>query len=174
MFSFLRSKKNGLPYDLIAAHELTAQNIFSYFEKDRLVKKNVRKARKALKSALRLARKKQQFPGTKTAEALNALAHIRDEIEYTQRALRTAYEEAQTIVTLIGQEKIGEIVPMMEEAEKQLTRHDLEGGMTLLREAHERLKNGYLPKSRKATLAGLESDVKKLKHELRERSHQPA
>ena len=166
MLSFLRFKKNGLPYDLLAAHERATKDIFSYFEKGRRVRKRVRKARKAIKGALRFAKKKQAFPSKKTAEALDALEQIRDEIEYTQQALRTAYQEAQTIVELIGQEKVGELFPMVEKAKEQFNSRDLEGGMTVLREINVRLKNGYLPKSRKATLAGLDSDVKKLKSEL--------
>jgi len=170
MFSFLRFKKNGLPYDLIAAHELAAKGIFSYFEKGRFVRKKVRRARKSLKGALRFAKKKQTFPSRKTAEALDALAHIRDEIEYTQKVLLTAFEEAQTIVKMIGRERVDEIIPMVEQAKEQFNNRNLEGGMTLLQEAHQRLKNYYLPESRKATLAGLDSNVKKLKHELLERS----
>jgi len=174
MFSFLRFKKNGLPYDLITAHERATKDIFSYFEKGRFVRKNVRRIRKSLKGALRFAKKKQTFPSKKTAEALNALEQIRDEIEYTQKALRTAYEEAQTIVQQIGQERVGEIIPMVEKAREQFNGRDLEGGIALLREAHEKLKNGYLPKSRKATLAGFDSDVKKLKQELLERHNKPS
>jgi len=174
MFSFFRFKKNGLPYDLIAAHELAAKDIFSYFEKGRLVRKNVRRARKSLKGALRFAKKKQTYPSQKTAEAVNALEQIRDEIEYTQKALQTAYEEAQTMVQLISQEKVGEIIPMVEKAKEQFNSRNLEGGMALLRQVHERLKNGYLPKSRKATLAGFDSDVKKLKQELLERNSKPS
>ena len=174
MFSLFRFKKNGLAYDLIASHELAARNIFSYFEKDRFVRKNVRSARKSLKGALRFAKKKQTFPSKKTADALNALEQIRDEIEYTQKALRTAYEEAQSIVELIGQEKVGEIIPMVENAKAQFNSRNLEEGMALLRQAQERLKNGYLPKSRKATLAGFDSEVKRLKHELLERGSKPS
>ena len=174
MFSFLRFRKKDLPFELIAAHELAARGIFSYFEKGRLVRKNVRSARKAIKGALRFAKKKQTFPSKKTTEALNALEQIRDEIEYTQKALRTAYEEAQTIVQLIGQERVGELIPLVTKAREQFNNRDIEGGMTLLREANERLKNGYLPKSRKATLAGLDSDVKKHKQELLERANKPS
>ena len=173
MFAFLRFKKIGLPYDLIAAHEHAAKDIFSYFEKSRFVRKNVRRARKSIKGALRFAKKKQTFPSKKTAEALDALEQIRDEIEYTQKALQTAYEEAQTIIQLIGQEKVGEAISMVAKAKDQFNSRNLEEGMTLLREVHVRLKNGYLPKSRKATLAGFDSDVKRLKQELLERRNKP-
>ncbi len=169
MFSFFRYKKNGLPYGLITNHEFLIQDIFSYFEKGRLVRKKVRNAHRSIKAALRFARKKKTYPSQKTAEALNALEHIHDEIEYTQRAIRTAFEEAETIVAMIKQEKIGEIVPLVEKAREQFKNHDLEGGMALLKEAQEKLKNKFLPKTRKATLAGFDSDIKKLKHELLER-----
>ena len=174
MFALLRYNKKGLPYCLLAAHEGVAHNIFSYFEKGRLVRKKVRSARKALKGALRFAKKKKAYPSKKTAEVLNALEQIRDEIEYTQKALLTAYQEAQTILELIGQEKVGEIIPMVTNAQTQFANRDLEGGMLLLQEARDKLKNRYLPNSRKVTLGGFDSDVKKLKHELLQRNNQPS
>ena len=169
MYSLFRYKKNGLPYGLITIHEFLARDIFRYFENGRFVRKKVRNARKTIKAALRIARKKDTYPSKKTAEALNALEQIHDEIEYTQKVILTAFEEAESIVKMIRQEKVGEIIPLVEKAKEQFKNRDLQGGMELLSEAQEKLKNDFLPKSRKATLGGFDSDIKKLKHELLER-----
>ena len=171
MFSFLRYRRNGLPHGLIAMHEFVVRDIFRYFEKGRLVRKKTRQARKAINGALRFARKKKTYPSNKTAEALNALGQIQDELEYTRKVIVTAFEESETIIKLISQEKVGETIPLVEKARDRFKNHDLEGGMELLRAAQENLKSKFLLKSRKATLGGLDSDIKQLKNELMERKN---
>ena len=171
MFTLFRYKKNGLPYGLITVHEFLARDIFSYFETGRFVKKHVRRARKSLKGALRFAKKKQTYPSKKTTELLNALEQIDDELAYTQKAIQTAFEEAVTIIRMIRQEKVGDIIPMIEKARDMFQGHDLQGGMDLLKQAQEKLSNPFLPQSRKATLGGLDSEVKQLKQELLERKN---
>lgn len=171
MFAFFRYKRNGLPYGLITIHESLVKDIFNYFENGRLVRKKTRNARKAINAALRFAKRKKTYPSNKTAEALNALEQIQDEIEYTRKAILTAFEEAENIIKLIMQEKVGEMIPLVEKAREQFKNHDLEGGMVHLKAAQEKLKNRFLPKSRKEALAGFDSDVKKLKHELMERKN---
>jgi hypothetical protein len=169
MFAFFRYKKNGLPYGLITVHECLVRDLFDYFENGRWVRRQTRCARKAINAAIRFAKRKKTYPSSKTADALNALEQIQDELEYTHKAMLTAFEEAENIVKLIMQEKVGEMIPLVEKATAQFKNHDLEGGMALLKEAQEKLKNRFLLKSRRTALAGLDSDVKRLKHELMER-----
>ena len=169
MFSFFRYQRNGLPYGLISIHEFLVRDIFRYFEKSRFTRKKTRNARKAINAALRFAKKKKTFPSKKTAEALDALGQMQDELEYTHKVILTAFEEAETIIKMISQEKVGETIPLVENARDRFKNHDLEGGMELLKKAQENLKNKFLLKSRKASLAGIDSDVKKLKYELIER-----
>jgi sulfatase maturation enzyme AslB (radical SAM superfamily) len=166
MFSLFRYQRNGLPHGLITNHEFVVRDIFRYFEKSRFVRKKTRNARKAINAALRFARKKKTYPSKKTAEALDALGQMQDELEYTHKVILTAFEEAEKIINLIKQEKVGEIIPLVEKARDRFKNHDLEGGMERLKEAQENLNNKFLLKSRKATLGGLDSDIKKLKHEL--------
>jgi len=170
MLSFFRYKRNGLPYGLITIHEFLVNDIFSYYEKSRFVRKKTRNARKAINAALKFARKKKTFPSKKTTEALDALGQMQDELEYTHKVMITAFEEAESIIQMIKQEKVGEIIPLVEKAREQFKNHDLDGGMGLLKEAQENLKNKFLLKSRKAALSGLDSDIKKLKQELKERA----
>jgi hypothetical protein len=96
---------------------------------------------------------------------------MQDELEYTHKVILTAFEEAENIIQMIKQEKVGEMIPLVEKAREQFKNHDLEGGMALLKEAQEKLKNRFLPISRKEALAGLDSNIKKLKYELMERKN---
>jgi hypothetical protein len=171
MFKLFRYQKNGLPYGLITVHEVLVNDIFSYFETGRFVKKQIRKARRSLKGALRFTKKKKTYPSNKTTELLDALAYIDDELAYTQTAIRTAFKEADDIITMIRQEKTGDIIPLVEKARERFQNRDLEGGMEMLREAQLKLSNPYLPHSRKTLLGGLESEVRQLKRELMERKN---
>lgn len=171
MISFFRYQRNGLPYGLITIHEFLVRDIFRYFEKSRLVRKKTRQARKSIDTALRFARKKKTYPSKKTAEALDALGQMQDELEYTHKVILTAFEEAENIIKMISQEKVGETIPLVEKARDRFKNHDLEGGMELLKAAQENLKNKFLLKSRKATLGGLDSNIKQLKQELMERNN---
>lgn len=170
MLSLFRYKRNGLPYGLITVHEFLVKDIFRYFEKSRFVRKKTRNARKAINAALKFARKKKTYPSKKTTEVLDALGQMQDELEYTHKVIITAFEEAEKIIQMINQEKVGEIIPLVEKAREQFKNHDLDGGMELLKEAQESLKNKFLLKSRKEALSGLDSDIKKLKYELKERA----
>jgi hypothetical protein len=169
MFPFSRYKQKGLPYGLIALHERMVEDIFLYFEKGRFVRKKVRKARKAAKAAIRFATKKKAYPSNKTSEALKALAQIDQEIEYTDKVIRTAFEEVNNAVKMIRQEKVGGSVRLMEKAREQFKKHNFEEGMELLKLAQEKLRDDFLPKSRKAILGGLDREIRTLKKKLLER-----
>ena len=171
MFTLFRYKKNGLPFGLIHVHEYLARDMFSYFETGRFVKNQVRRARKSLKGALRFAKKKQIYPGNKTDELLNALAQIDDELAYTRKAIRTAFEEADAIVTTIRQEKVGDVLVLVEKARERFQNRDIQGGMDMLKSAREKMSNHYLPRSRNVLLGGLDSQVKQLKKELLHRKN---
>jgi hypothetical protein len=168
MFSLFRYKK-GLPYGLISLHELMVEDVFRYFEKGRFARKKVRSARKAVKAAIRFATKKKAYPSNKTAEAMKVLAQIDQEIDYTDKAIRAAFEEAKNTVEMIRQEKVGGSVRLVEKARERFKSQDFEGGMEQLKLAKEKLKNDFLPKSRKAILGGLDREIKLLKQELLER-----
>jgi len=170
MLKLLRYKKNGLPYGLITVHEFLINDLFGYFETGRFVKKQIRKARRSLKGALRFAKKKQTYPSNKTNELLDALGQIDDEIAYTQTAIRTAFKEADNIITMIRKEKTGDLIPLVKSARGRFQNRDLEGGMELLQAVKMKRSSPYLPQSRKTLLGGLDSDVKQLKKELLQRS----
>lgn len=171
MFSLVRYKKNGLPYGIISIHEFLVQDIFKYFEQGRFVKKNVKSARKSIKAALRFAKKKKTYPSTKTEETLDALKQIDEELKYTYKAIRTAFEEAEKIIKMIHQEKVGEAIKLAEAAKQKFIDRDLKGGVELLTQAQEKMDNKFLVRTRKATLTGFDSDIKKLKRKLLERNN---
>ena len=166
MISFFRYQRNGLPYGLITIHEFLVRDIFRYFEKARLFKKKPETPAKPSTPRCDLPGKRDEYPSKKTAEVLDALGQMQDELEYTHKVIVTAFEEAETIINLIKQEKVGEIIPLVEEARARFKNHDIEGGMEQLKAAQENMKNKFLLKSRKATLGGLDSHIKELKHEL--------
>jgi len=143
--------------------------MFLYFEKGSFIRKKRRNAMKAVKTAIRFARKKKIYPSIKTEEALNLLGELNDEIEYTHKVIQAAFEESENAIKLIKSEKIGEAVPSIEKARELFRNDDLEAGINLLKKVYEKLKISYLQKSRMAVLGGFNSDIKEIKNELKER-----
>jgi len=62
MFWRYRYRKKGLASGLIKIHEFLLEDIIRYFEKEKLVKKRLKEARKTIKKAIRFGKKKKIYP----------------------------------------------------------------------------------------------------------------
>jgi len=170
MPSLSRYRKKGLPYGLVRLHEFLAEDMIVYFEKGKLVRKKMKEARKAVKQALKLARKKKVNPGVKINQAREALEELRVEVDYTRKALRTTAEEMEKALHHIEQERIGEVLALIDRARERFRNKEIEKGLEALRESQSRMEKKILDKTRQVVLAGIHSDVKNLKYELEERT----
>jgi len=56
MFFLYRYKKSGLPHGLIRLHEFLVKDIIEHFEMGKYARKRIKKSRKAVLKAIRLAR----------------------------------------------------------------------------------------------------------------------
>ena len=166
MFSFLRYKRNGLPYGLITVHEFLLKDIFRYYESNRLMRKRSRIARRAIKSAIKFCKKKNAYPSKKTSEAMNAVLQIDKDLDYTQKAIQTTSNEIETAIQMIRQEKTEVVLSLIRDARMNFKAHDFHSGMILLQQAQAKLANSFLKESRTAIFGGLDSELKVLKKEL--------
>jgi hypothetical protein len=174
MLSLSRYKKKGLPEGLIRLHEFLLEDMIVYFEKDKLTRKKTKEARKAVKQALKLARKKKINPGVKINQAREFIEGLRQEVEYTRKALRAPAEEMENALRHIEEERIGEGLALIDLARERFRGKELEKGLQALKESQEKMEKKILDKTRKAVLAGINSKVKKLKYELEERRREKA
>ena len=77
MSSTIPYKKNGLPQTLVKTHDSLLKDFIKHYEKDKHVRNGVKKAHKAVKQALKIAKKKKINPGVKIGEALDVLESVR-------------------------------------------------------------------------------------------------
>jgi hypothetical protein len=174
MLSWSRSKKKGLPYGLIRLHEFLVEDMIVYFEKGKLTRKKMKEARRAVKQALKLAKKKKVNPGVKINQAREVLEELRVEVEDTRKALRATAEEMEHAIQHIEQERIGEVLALIDRARERFRNKEIEKGLEALKESQSRMEKKILDKTRQVVLAGIHSDVKNLKYELEERRNKKA
>ena len=166
MFSLYRYKKNGLPSGLIKLHEFLLEDTILYFEKRRAIKQRVRAVRKQIKQALRFAKKKKVYPSNKTDKALEIMAELQAEVDFTHLVLQKSAAEMEALIIQIKEERVGTVSSLISTARKQFRQNRLDKGMELLKEAQGLLGEKYLLKTRKTFLTGIDSEIKILKRKI--------
>ncbi|MBW2029705.1 MAG: hypothetical protein JRJ31_11595 [Deltaproteobacteria bacterium] len=169
MFSLYGYRKKGLPYGLIKLHESLLEDTIAYFEKGKTARRKIKEARKAVKQALKLARKKKINPGIKIGRAREVLLELLEEVEYTRKVLRAAAEQMENAIDRIRDERVGEVLALIDDARECFREKEIGKGMDRLKETQERLKKKVLERSRTALLGGIDGEVKTLKYELEQR-----
>lgn len=172
MFSLFRYKKNGLPSGLIKLHEFLLEDIILYFEKGKFVRKRVREARKAIKQALRFAKKKKIYPSQKTTLAYTLMEELYEETDYTRQVLKEAAIEMEHLITQIEEERVLNTGTLIDNARQYFLEKEFEKGMTLLKQAQNQLEKKSLSKTRKTFLTNAKSEIKKIKHEIEKKQKQ--
>jgi hypothetical protein len=172
MFSLYRYKKKGLPYGLIKLHEFLLEDIISYFERGKFIRKRVKDARKTVKQALRFAKKKKIYPSQKTNQALELMEELLTEVRYTRQVLKRSTIEMERMLSEISDERFINISALIMTAREKFQEKELERGMELLKEAQNKLGGKNLSKTRKKFLTGIDSEIKKIKYEIEKKQKQ--
>jgi len=172
MFLLYRYKKYGLAYGLIKLHEYLLEDIIVYFEKGKFTRKRIKEARKAVKQALRFAKRKKIYPSVKTDLANELLKELLEEIEITHQVLKETAAEMERMITLIKEERVGNVPSLINTAREHFRNNELEKGMKLLRESQSKLGIKFLLKTRENSLAGIGSEIKKIKYEIQRKRKQ--
>lgn len=174
MLSFSRYKKKGFPHGLISLHESLVEDMIAYFEKGKLTRKKMKEARKALKEALKLAKKKKINPGVKINQAREVLEELREEVQSTRKVVRATAQEMENAIRHIEEERIGEVLTLIDRARERFREKEIEKGLDILRESQDKMAKKVLDKTRQSVLAGIHREVKNLKYELEERTRKKA
>jgi hypothetical protein len=162
-------KRDGLPYGLIKLHEFLLKDMIAYFEQGKLARKKIKDARKAVKQALKMAKKKKINPSLKINVARRVLEQLLGEIDCTRKVLRAAGEEMENAIRHIEEERVGEVLSLIDRAHEYFRNKEIEKGMDLLRDSQAKMGKKILEKTRTAVLGGIHGDVKNLKYELQEK-----
>ena len=169
MFSFYRYKNNGLPHGLIRLHEFLIKDIIEHFERGKSPRKRVKKSRKAVLKAIRLAKRKKIYPSIKISQTIEMMEEVLEEIDCTHRVIKETASEMDRAMTLIRQETVGNVLPLLNTARRQFRDNEFENGIELLKESKERMKRKFLEKTREEILAGINSEVKKMKYKIQKK-----
>jgi len=173
MHFLFRYKKDGLPLGLIKLHEFLLEDTIGYFEKNRSIRKKIKEARKTIKKALRFGKKKKIYPNEKTDRAVDLMAELQEEVDYTHQVLKKSAVELEELIVHIMGERVATVSNHIERAREHFRKNDLEKGRGLLMEAQNQLGNKLLEKTRKSFLTGIDSEIKKLKREIKSKQPKP-
>ena len=166
MFFLHGYKKNGLPYGLVRLHQFLQRDIISYFETGESTKTRMKGIRRTLKQAIKFAKKKQVYPSLKTNKAIELMEEMYDELEVTQKVLKEAASEMESLINEIKEERVLILHSIVTDAQEYFKEKRVDTGITLLEKALHGLKEKLLIKTRKKILAGFDSGVKKIKYEI--------
>ena len=161
-------KKNGLPHTLVKTHDSLLKDFIKHYEKDKHIRNEVKKAHKAVKQALKIAKKKKINPGIKIGEARDVLESLRQEMEYTNQALSATTNNLQDALNKIQVERIEEPLAAINEARDFFRDKQIEKGIEVLRESEGEIKKKVLAKSRTALFGGTSNEVTELKDRFEE------
>lgn len=166
MPSTFHYKKNGLPHTLVKTHDNLIKEFIKHYEKDKQIRNGVKKAHKAVKQALKIAKKKKMNPGIKIGEARDILESLRQEMEYTNQALTATTNNLQDALDKIQVERIEEPLAAINEARDFFRDKQIEKGIEVLKESEGEIKKKVLKKSRSALLGINNNEVTQLKNQL--------
>ena len=166
MFFLFRFNKDGIPIGLIKFHDLLIKETIKYFEKGKQIRKGIREALKAQKTALKIAKKKKRNPGVMIETEISVIKGFSDEIEYIRRALKATYDNMEKALDQIEQERIQEPIALIENARELFMKNDFKKGLELLKESKKMVGKKELLQTRAALFRGISNEVKDLKREI--------
>ena len=166
IFTSFRYKKNGLPLGLLDLHAFLLEDIISYFENGKFIKKKKKEARKAIKKAIKFGKKKKALISEKTDPIIEHIEELFEEWETTSRVMKETAAEMEDMMRHIKEERILSISLLVDEASDSFKERKIEKGLELLTKATNELDKKLLMKTRKDILTGLDSEVKKLRAEI--------
>jgi hypothetical protein len=168
MSSTIPYKKNGLPQTLLKFHDTLLKDFIKHYEKDKHIRNEIKKAHKAVKQALKIAKKKKINPGIKIGEARDAFETLRQEMDFTTQALTVTTNNLQDALTKIQVERVEEPLAAINEARDLFREKQIEKGIEVLKESEGEIRKKVLVKSRSALLGGSSNEVTQLREQFEE------
>jgi hypothetical protein len=168
MSSIIPYKKNGLPQTVLKFHDTLLKDFIKHYEKDKHIRNEVKKAHKAVKQALKIAKKKKINPGMKIGEARDAFEILRREMDFTTQAVTVTTNNLQDALTKIQVERVEEPLAAINEARDLFREKQIEKGIEVLKESESEIRKKVLVKSRSALLGGISNEVTQFRAQFEE------
>jgi hypothetical protein len=168
MSSTIPYKKNGLPQTLLKFHDTLLKDFIKHYEKDKHIRNEVKKAHKAVKQALKIAKKKKINPGIKIGEARDIFESLRQEMDFTTQALTVTTNNLQDALIKIQVERIEEPLAAINEARDFFREKKIDKGIEVLKQSEGEIRKKVLVKTRTAMLGGTSNEVTQLRDQFEE------
>ena len=153
---------------LLKFHDTLLKDFIKHYEKDKHIRNEVKKAQKAVKQALKIAKKKKINPGIKIGEARDVFESLRQEMDFTNQALMVTTNNLQEALTKIQVERIEEPLAAINEARDFFREKEIDKGIEVLKESEGEIRKKVLVKSRSALLGGTSNEVTQLREQFEE------
>ncbi|OPX41016.1 MAG: hypothetical protein B1H13_04295 [Desulfobacteraceae bacterium 4484_190.3] len=137
-----------------------------YFESERDCRRGIRRARRSLRKAFKLARKKKINPGVSIRGAREVLESLREEIQMSRKALLVTSTSLGIALNQIQQERIDQPLALIEDACELFRNKEIEKGLELLKQSQSEFDKKVLVKTRTALFGGTTSAIKDMKEEI--------
>lgn len=168
MSALSRYQKDGLPHSLLYIHEILLKDFIEYFENGKDCRRGMKKVRKAVKKASKIAKKKKINPAEALGEAREGLEALHEEINLTRKALLAFSTNLESALDRIGQERIVEPLTMIETARELFRGKEIDKGLGMLKKSQEEFEKKTLIKSRTVLLGGTSNEVKDVIEQIEE------
>ena len=174
MSTLRRYQKKGLPHCLLAIHDILLKDFVAYFENGKDCRRGIKKARKAVKNAFKIAKKKKINPAESLGEAREGLEALHEEINLTRKALLAFSTNLENALDRIGKERIVEPLTLIETARDLFRNKEIDKGLEMLKKSQEEFEKKTLIKSRTVLFGGTSNEIKDLKEQIEAyRKHRP-
>lgn len=164
--STFRYKKDGLPLSVIKIHDAILKGAVDYFEKSKDVRNGIKQARKAVRQALKVAKKKNINPGVKIGVAREALEGIHDELKFTRKSIAKTYSHLDEALDRIQNERLMQPLFLIDKAHELFREKQIDKGIEMLKKSLDELEKKGLVKTRSTLFAGTSNEVTALKKEI--------
>jgi hypothetical protein len=166
MFSFSLFRREKLPQRLVRFHDDLLKNSIKYFESEKDCRRGIRRARKSLRKAFKLVRKKKINPGVSIRGAREVLESLKEEIQMSRKALLVTSTSLGIALNQIQQERIDQPLALIEDACELFRNKEIEKGLELLKQSQTEFEKKVLVKTRTALFGGTSSAIKDMKEEI--------
>jgi hypothetical protein len=166
MFSFSLFRREKLPQRLVRFHDDLLKNSIKYFESEKDCRRGIRRARKSLRKAFKLVRKKKINPGVSIRGAREVLESLKEEIQMSRKALLVTSTSLGIALNQIQQERIDQPLALIEDACELFRNKEIEKGLELLKQSQTEFEKKVLVKTRTTLFGGTSSAIKDMKEEI--------
>jgi hypothetical protein len=164
--SSLRYRKDELHHSLIIIHDVLLKDLIAHYETGKACRRGMKRVEKAVKKALKTAKKKKINPASAIGEAQKVFDILHEEIQLTRRALIAISSNLENALDRIHQERIVKPLALIEKARDLFRDKEIDEGLGMLKNSQAEFEKKTLSTTRTTLLGGTSNEVKDIKEQI--------